>query len=65
MMAFWVVLLMVISTLSPADGKEVPLPMMPPRVMELVPTKMDCEGVSPLKVTGMGCTAMVPMESIC
>src|SRR5579863_9935768 len=57
--------LMVIETVSPLAGNWVPLPTMPPRVIEVVPTGMDCDGVRPLKETVMGCTAILPMERVC
>ena len=46
--------LMVIETVSPLAGNCVPLPRTPPRVMEVVPAGMDCDGVKPVKEAATG-----------
>src|SRR5258708_2732117 len=65
MVALCVTPLMVIEAVSPLGANRVPFPIIPPSEIELVPTGIDCDPVKPLKVTGIGCTTMLPIESSC
>jgi hypothetical protein len=53
-------------TFSPEAGNEVPLPILPAKLIEVVPNGTVCEGVNPPN-TGVGkaCTMIFTIDSTC
>ena len=60
-----VTLFIVTETVSPGAGKELPLPITPPSVTELVPAVIDCDWVSPLNATVTAWTVTLAIERTC